>query len=187
MALINCPECGENVSDKAAVCPKCGHPMKPLADLQRITRRFWRGYEWKTKTQILGWPLIHIAVGRNQETGRLMIAKGIIAIGQFGIGIITIAEFGIGVLFGLGQFVGGIFCIGQVALGVIFGLGQFACGITAIGQFAFGSYVRAQIGYGTHVWSSKIKDPQAIGYFSNLWYSFKNLDILTILRALIGK
>ena len=24
MALINCPECGNEVSDKADVCPKCG-------------------------------------------------------------------------------------------------------------------------------------------------------------------
>ena len=24
MALINCPECGRQVSDKAAVCPHCG-------------------------------------------------------------------------------------------------------------------------------------------------------------------
>jgi hypothetical protein len=187
MALINCPECNESISDKAAVCPKCGNPMKPMADLQRITRRFWRGYEWRTKSQLFGLPLVHIAIGRNKETGRLMVAKGIIAIGQFGIGIITIAQFGLGVLFGFGQFVGGIFSIGQFALGIIFGLGQFACGITAVGQIAFGSYVRAQVGFGTHVWSSKIKDYQAIGYFTNLWYSVKNLDILSVLRALLGK
>ena len=187
MALINCPECRASISEKAAICPKCGHLMKPLANLERVARRYWRGYEWRTKAQIFGWPLIHIAVGRNEETGRLMVAKGIIAIGQFGIGIITIAEFGIGVLFGLGQFVGGIFSIGQFALGIIFAFGQFACGITAVGQIAFGSYVRAQIGFGSHVWSSKIKDPQAIGYFSNLWYSAKSLAIWNVLRALVGK
>jgi len=177
MALINCPECRASISEKAATCPKCGHPMKPLANLERVARRHWRGYEWKTKAQIFGWPLIHIAIGRNGETGRLMVAKGIIAIGQFGIGV----------LFGLGQFVGGIFSIGQFALGIIFAFGQFACGITAVGQIAFGSYVRAQIGFGSHVWSSKIKDPQAIGYFSNLWYSAKSLAIWNVLRALVGK
>lgn len=27
MALINCPECGAQISDKALTCPNCGHPM----------------------------------------------------------------------------------------------------------------------------------------------------------------
>ena len=27
MALIQCPECGSTVSDKAAQCPKCGCPL----------------------------------------------------------------------------------------------------------------------------------------------------------------
>ena len=27
--LLNCPECGLQVSDKAATCPHCGYPMKP--------------------------------------------------------------------------------------------------------------------------------------------------------------
>lgn len=29
MALIECNECGTQVSDKASKCPKCGNPMKP--------------------------------------------------------------------------------------------------------------------------------------------------------------
>ena len=28
MALINCPECGTQVSKEANSCPKCGHPFK---------------------------------------------------------------------------------------------------------------------------------------------------------------
>ena len=28
MALINCPECGSSVSDKASACPKCGYPIQ---------------------------------------------------------------------------------------------------------------------------------------------------------------
>ena len=28
MALIKCPECGHDVSDKAVKCPKCGYPLK---------------------------------------------------------------------------------------------------------------------------------------------------------------
>lgn len=27
MALIQCPECGQDISDKAQACPKCGNPI----------------------------------------------------------------------------------------------------------------------------------------------------------------
>ena len=27
MALINCPECGREISDKASACPHCGYPI----------------------------------------------------------------------------------------------------------------------------------------------------------------
>lgn len=27
MALINCPECGKEISNKAAFCPHCGYPL----------------------------------------------------------------------------------------------------------------------------------------------------------------
>lgn len=30
MALITCPECGKEVSDKASSCPNCGSPIEPL-------------------------------------------------------------------------------------------------------------------------------------------------------------
>lgn len=31
MALINCPECGKEISDKAASCPGCGFPTKNIS------------------------------------------------------------------------------------------------------------------------------------------------------------
>jgi uncharacterized membrane protein YvbJ len=31
MALINCPECGTEVSDKADKCPKCAYPIKSVS------------------------------------------------------------------------------------------------------------------------------------------------------------
>ncbi|NQU08236.1 MAG: hypothetical protein HQ583_06715 [Candidatus Abyssubacteria bacterium] len=172
MALTGCPECGGSISEKALSCPHCGNPMKPAAEY--AGHPYWRGYEWKSQARILGWPLVHVAWGRDRETGRLLVAKGIIAIGQFGVGLITIAQFGIGFLFAFGQFTGGWLAIGQFALGVYFGLGQFATGMTAIGQFAFGEYVLAQMGYGKYVWSTKIRDPEAIEYFRSLLQCLRN-------------
>lgn len=39
MALINCPECGKQISDKAKTCPECGYPIsqepqQPSAELE---------------------------------------------------------------------------------------------------------------------------------------------------------
>lgn len=37
MALINCPECGRQVSDSATQCPTCGYPIaknKPSGDVR---------------------------------------------------------------------------------------------------------------------------------------------------------
>lgn len=31
MALIKCPECGKEISDRAVSCPHCGYPIKNLS------------------------------------------------------------------------------------------------------------------------------------------------------------
>ncbi len=175
MGRITCPACGIELSEGVSSCPRCGHLIR--AEAARTVHPRGHGFQWRSQAEILGWPLVHVAVGRDRETGKLLVAKGVIAIGQFAIGLITIAQFGIGFLFAFGQFTGGWIAIGQFALGIYFGLGQFATGATAIGQLAYGEYVLAQIGYGKHVWSSKIKDPEAVEYFRGL---------LSFLKSLVG-
>lgn len=41
MALINCPECGKEISDKAASCPHCGYPLpsKDASQLEEARRK----------------------------------------------------------------------------------------------------------------------------------------------------
>lgn len=34
MSLINCPECGKEISDKATTCPNCGYPINNVTDNQ---------------------------------------------------------------------------------------------------------------------------------------------------------
>ena len=36
MALIKCPECGTEVSDKAEKCPKCAYPIKPANNIPPV-------------------------------------------------------------------------------------------------------------------------------------------------------
>jgi len=134
-----------------------------------MMQTMWQfGFEWKSKITICGLPLAHIAFGRDAKSGKLLVAKGIIAIGQFGIGVITIAQFGVGILLGIGQFAAGIVAIAQCAVGIYFGLGQLAVGMTVIGQCAIGKYVLAQIGYGTYVYSSMQANAEALNYFKDL-------------------
>lgn len=33
MALIKCPECDSQVSDKAQCCPNCGFPVKDMIEM----------------------------------------------------------------------------------------------------------------------------------------------------------
>lgn len=42
MALIKCPECGTEVSDKAAACPKCAYPIKQSPQKQVVEMSFDR-------------------------------------------------------------------------------------------------------------------------------------------------
>ena len=40
MALMICPECGGQVSDKAHTCPHCGYPIEELMAQGGLYRRF---------------------------------------------------------------------------------------------------------------------------------------------------
>ena len=39
MALIKCPECGSQVSSKAALCPRCAYPIdKPVQTVEQTSK-----------------------------------------------------------------------------------------------------------------------------------------------------
>ncbi len=162
MALTTCRECEKEVSTQAKTCPHCGAPYPGRKD--------WKGsgIDWKTQTTLYGYPLVHIAFGRDAQ-GKRRVAKGVIAIGQFAIGVITIAQFGVGILFGFGQFIFSPIAVAQFAVALIFGLGQFATGYIAIGQFALGYYALAQMGFAKYIWSAGRKDIEAFNFFRLYW------------------
>jgi hypothetical protein len=116
-----CRECRHPVSEQAPVCPQCGVPFP--------SREKWDGwgFEYKSRAALLGLPLVHISF-KFRPNRVPVVAKGVIAIGQFGCGIITIAQFGIGVV-----------CVSQFAVAV-FALAQFAAAYSLVAQF--GLYVR---------------------------------------------
>lgn len=128
--MKECRECQHIVSEQAISCPNCGAP--------RPAEKKWDGwgFEYKSKTTILGLPLLHISF-KNRPNRVPVPAKGIIAIGQFGIGIINISQFGVG----------------------IFSVSQFTVSIYALAQFAIAYSLIAQIGiyihegYGQLIWN----------------------------------
>ena len=101
-------------------------------------------FEYRSKEEINGWPLVHINIGTNPETGRPLVAKGVVAIGNiaFGIvsigaaafGIVTLGVFGLGVV-SLASMAIGIVALGAVALGYEFALGA----VVLSAKFAIGA------------------------------------------------
>lgn len=46
MALIECPECGSQISDKALACPKCGAPNKVFKTQSELDKSQNNSYEY---------------------------------------------------------------------------------------------------------------------------------------------
>ena len=139
-----------------------------------------RRWEYKSEMSILGLPLVHIVRGRDPVTGSVgkafgvlaigRIAVGVLPIGQLAVGVLPIGQLALGLIFALGQGAfAGYVSVGQLAVASQFALGQLAAAASAIGQLAFGNFVIAQVGWGTHVWSMKVKDPEALEHFKTMF------------------
>lgn len=103
-----CRECHHQVSEQAISCPQCGAPYPARAQWDG-----W-GFEYKSRAEIAGWPLVHISF--KFRPNRMPVpARGIIAIGQFAMGVVCISQFGIG-LFSLSQFTVAFYAVAQFAL-----------------------------------------------------------------------
>lgn len=153
----------------ALACPGCGAPYP--------SKQMWKGYwgiNWKSKTTVLGIPLVHVAVGLNARR-RPLVAKGIIAVGQFGFGVITVAQFGVGILLGLGQFLIGLFAGAQFAIAGLIGVGQIATGVVAIGQVVGGVYGLCQVGTAKYMWSPNRADMEAVAFFCTIYDYIRGL------------
>ena len=154
MSLIQCPECNSQISDKAAMCPKCGLPMAS----GRI------GYEYRSQASLFGLPLVHIASGVDPSTGRPRIAKGIIAIGNVAVGGLAVGGLSFGVI-SIGGLSLGLTAIGGLAIGLLLAFGGMAIGLVAIGGGAIGYYALGGGAWGVHPLSTTVQDPQAVEFF----------------------
>lgn len=162
MALINCPECEREVSDQALACPHCGHPI-----------RGGYGYEYRSERELFGLPLVHIVSGNRLDpaTGKLRVAKGIIAIGPIAIGGLALGGSAIGVV-SFGGAALGLIAFGGAAIGVLLALGGMAIGLVAIGGGAIGYYAFGGWALGAHALGGNVQDPNALEYFRR-WFHYR--------------
>jgi len=95
-------------------------------------------FEYRSKEEINGWPLIHINLGTNPVTGRPLVAKGVVAIGNIAIGVVSIGAAAIGIIT-LAGFGLGIVSLAGLAIGIV-AFGAAALGYEiALGAFVFSS------------------------------------------------
>lgn len=131
-------------------------------------------FEYRSRTTLFGWPLLHVATGIDPTTGRKRSAKGIIAVGTAPRGVIAFGDVAVGVIacgiFGYGLIsvsvvaVGVIAC-GSVAVGLFVGMGGVAFAPIALGGAAFGYYANGAVAWGRHALSPHLYDAQAAAFF----------------------
>ena len=120
-----------------------------------------RVYEYKSKTTLMGLPLVHIKTKRAYG-GPVCVAKGIIAIGDIAIGAVAIGGFALGG-FTLGGISLGILALGGISIGLLLAIGGFALGCLAIGGFALGMGAIGGAAFGKIAYGGFAKGVVAIG------------------------
>jgi hypothetical protein len=149
MQIVPCRQCQAPVDAEWPTCPACGAIQPGLAEIEP------KGYEWESKGQWMGLPLVHIAFGYDSK-GHARTARGIVAIGQRAVGGVAIGIIA-GGFFSIGIVSAGVFSLGVVSVGALISGGVNAFGALAIGVVAVGYKVGGVATFGSKVLFSAMK------------------------------
>lgn len=69
MALIKCPECGRDISDKAQSCPACGYPIFSIASQQKTFSVFCM--DWSSSPPIFN---VEVKAANAEEAKTIALA-----------------------------------------------------------------------------------------------------------------
>jgi hypothetical protein len=164
----------ERLEQQVGAGPRSGRPFLPM----------W-GYEYKSSVKILGLPLLHVASGVDPNTGRLLVARGVIAVGNVAFGVLAIGGVAFGVL-ALGGLAFGVLALAGLAVAVYAALG----GVAIAGWYAFGglavagyvavggmavswNYAFGGFAIGKYPYGSNYQDPQALEFLRRTFPGWK--------------
>lgn len=144
-----CPDCGGSNPPWETRCRSCGRDLATVQPGQGF-RRTALGYEYVSPATFMGIPLVHIAYGLDADTGRIKIARGMIAIGNIAVGAVSLGGVATGLLsFGgvslgvvvIGGFAAGALAVGGMAVGIVAAMGGLAVSLgLSVGGLALGTY-----------------------------------------------
>jgi hypothetical protein len=149
-----------------AVCRDCvGREAPRLICRQCDERGAAIGFEYRSKVEIAGWPLVHLTGGLDPVTLRPRVARGIIAIGNIAIGVFAVGGLAVGLVTFGGASLGLLFALGGAAIGVGVSIGGLAVGSFALGGAAVGfSYAIGGAAFGPATIDGTHCDPAVVEF-----------------------
>lgn len=126
--MKRCRSCSAMLPDGTSRCPSCGgSPDDRGAQYRLLSSNI--GSEYRSRATLFGWPLIHVVQGSDPRTGRVKVARGIIAVGGVSLGVVAVG----------GVAAGGL-VFGGVGMGLL-AIGGMAVGFAAFGGMAVAAYL----------------------------------------------